>query len=159
MPALFRIFLCLVFYLEVSIKLWKIAVALYIKSLKYLFTFTDFLLFLTQQWIHFHRISLSGDIKLNSGAKQDINQCFWVCCWNLNGVASHNLSKGHCFCFFFLLQKLDIVFLSYLCKYFQGPAEDDCLIIRPFYANIYIDNVMICNLWWIESIPSETIPW
>ena len=110
MPAPFRIFLCLMFYLEVSIKLWKIAVALYVKSLKYLFTFTDFLLFLTQQWIHFHRMSLSGDIKLNSGAKQDINQCFWVCCWNLNGVASHNFSKGHCFCFFFLLQKLDIVF-------------------------------------------------
>ena len=39
---------------------------------------------------------------------------------------------------FFLLQKFNINFLSQLCKYLQGPAEDDCLIIRPSYANIYI---------------------
>ena len=33
-------------------------------------------------------------------------------------------------------------FLSQLCKYLQGPAEDDCLIIKPFSASIYIYNTM-----------------
>ena len=40
------------------------------------------------------------------------------------------------FFFFFLLQKFWIVFLS-LCKCLQGPAEDDCLIIRHFDNTIY----------------------
>ena len=46
--------------------------------------------------------------------------------------------------FFFLLSFAKILhsFLFQLCKYLQGPAEDDCLIIRPFSASIYIYNTM-----------------
>ena len=43
---------------------------------------------------------------------------------------------------FFLLLKFYIVFLSQLCNYLQGPAEEDCLIIRPFSASFYIYNTM-----------------
>ena len=46
------------------------------------------------------------------------------------------------FYFFFLLSFAKVLhsFLFQLYKYLQGPAEDGCLIIRPFSASIYIYN-------------------
>ena len=46
------------------------------------------------------------------------------------------------FSFFFLLSFAKVLhsFLFQLYKYLQGPAEDGCLIIRPFSASIYIYN-------------------
>ena len=53
--------------------------------------------FLTQLWIHSQCISLSGDIKVNSKPKWDINQGFSVCHWNLKSVASHNFIRNSVF--------------------------------------------------------------
>ena len=45
----------------------------------------------TQMWILYSlRKSLSGDIDLDPGPKRDIDQCFALCHWNLNSVASQN---------------------------------------------------------------------
>ena len=68
--------------------------------------------FLTQLWIYSYRISLSGDIELNPGQKRDINQCFSVCHWNLNSVASHNFSKIQSLIAYNCIHKFDIICLS-----------------------------------------------
>ena len=46
----------------------------------------------------------------------------------------------HIYIFFF--KKLNINFSSLLCKYLHGCAEDDFLLIGPFYGKIYIYNTM-----------------
>lgn len=51
--------------------------------------------------------------------------------YNIKKIKDHSSKKGK------LLENN-----LYLCKYLQGPAEDDCLFTRTFYRNIYIYNTM-----------------
>ena len=59
-----------------------------------------------------HHISLSGDIKLYLGPKQDIHQCFPVCHWNLNNAASPTISKIQSLIASNCIDKFDIIYLS-----------------------------------------------
>ena len=52
------------------------------------------------------------------------------------------VNSFHIVTFFYSFAKIIHNFLLYLCKYLQGPAEDDFLIISPFNANAYIYNIM-----------------
>ena len=92
MCLLLRTVSCLAFYVVIFIKTLKNCTGSMLKvsiiSLHVLISYS----FLKQQ-IYSHRISLSGDIELNPGPQQDINQCFSVCHCNLNSVAPHNFSQ------------------------------------------------------------------
>ena len=58
------------------------------------------------------KFNLSDDIKLNPAPKRDINQCFSVCHWNWNSVASHNFSKIQFLVTYNCIHKFDIIWLS-----------------------------------------------
>ena len=81
---------------------------LYIISIHLLISYS----FLKQLWIYSYRISLSDDIELNPRQKRDINQCFSMCHWNLNSVASHNFPKIQSLIAYNCIHKLDIIYLS-----------------------------------------------
>ena len=87
--------------------------------------------FLIQLWIYSHRICLSGDIELNPGLQRHINQCFSVCHWNLNCVASHNFSKIQFLIDYDCIHKFDIICLpeSYL-KSEILPSDSNLQITR-----------------------------
>ena len=53
---------------------------------------------------------------------------------------------------FFSFVKILHSFLFQLCKYLRGPAKDKCLIIRPFYANIYSYNITHLEL---KAVPQR----
>ena len=112
MCLLLRIFSCLAFYVRIFIKALKNCMGSILKisiiSLHLLISYS----FLTQLWIYSHRISLTGGIELNPGPKRDINQCFSVCHWNLNSVASHNFSKIQLSIAYNCIHKFDIICLS-----------------------------------------------
>ena len=55
------------------------------------------------------KFNLSDDIKLNPGPKRYINQCFSVCHWNWNSVASHNFSKIQFLVTYNCIHKFDII--------------------------------------------------
>ena len=112
MCLLLLIFSGLAFYVVIFINTLKNCTGSILKlsiiSLPLLISYS----FLTQLWIYSHRISLSGDIELNPGPKRDINQCFSVCHWNLNSVASHNFSKIQSLIAYNCIHKFDIICLS-----------------------------------------------
>ena len=112
MRLLFLKFSCLAFYVVISINTLKN----FTGSMLKLSTISLYLLisysFLTQLWIYSHRISLRGDTELNPGPKQDINQCFSVCHWNLNSVVSHSFAKIQSLIAYNCIHKFDIIFLS-----------------------------------------------
>ena len=112
MCLLLLIFLCLPFYVIVFIKALRNCTSYISKvsiiSLHLLISYS----FLTLLWIYSHRISLSFDIELNPGPKRDINQCFSVCHWNLNSVASHNFTKIQSLIAYNCMHKFDIICFS-----------------------------------------------
>ena len=109
---LLRLFSCLAFYVVIFIKALKKCTSYILKlsiiSLNLLISYS----FLTELWIYSYCISLSGDIELTPGLKRDINQCFSVCHWNLNSVASHNFSKIQSLIAYNCIHKFDIICLS-----------------------------------------------
>ena len=112
MCLLFLKFSCLAFYVVIFINTLKNFIGSILKvstiSLNLLISYS----FLTELWIYSHRISLSGDMELNPGPKQDINLCFSVCHWNLNSVVSHNFAKIQSLIAYNCIHKFDIIFLS-----------------------------------------------
>ena len=108
---LLRIFSCLVFYVVIFIKALKNCTGSILKvsiiSL-HLLIYS----FLTHLWMYSHHINLSGDIELNPGPKQYINQCFSVCPWNLNSAVSPKFSKIQSLIAFNCIHKFDIICLS-----------------------------------------------
>ena len=112
MCLLLLIFSGLAFYVVIFINTLKNCTSSILKlsiiSLHLLISYS----FLTQLWIYSYRISLSSNIKLNPRPKRDINQCFSVCHWNLNSVASHNFSKIQSLIAYNCIHKFDIICLS-----------------------------------------------
>ena len=45
-------------------------------------------------WVYSILISLSGDVQLNPGPKNESDVNFSTCHWNLNSIAAHNYAKG-----------------------------------------------------------------
>ena len=92
MSLLLHIFSCLAFYVVIFIKALKNCTGSIIElSIIFLHLLISYIL--TQLWIYSHNISLSGDIELNLGPKQDINQCFSVCHWNLNSITTSKIQS------------------------------------------------------------------
>ena len=86
------IFLYLAFYIVIFVKALKNCTGSILKaSIIFLNLLISYCL-LTQLWIYSHHISLSADIKLDPGLKQDINQ-FLSVHLNLNRVTSNKLPK------------------------------------------------------------------
>ena len=108
---LLRIFPCLTFYVVIFIEALKNCTGSILKvsiiSL-HLLIYS----FLTHLWMYSHHINLSGDIELNPGPKQYINQCFSVCPWNLNSAVSPKFSKIQSLIAFNCIHKFDIICLS-----------------------------------------------
>ena len=94
MCFLLRIFLCLPVCNVIFIKVLKNCTGSILKV-------SIISLHLTQPWIYSHRISLSGDI-----------ECFSVCHWNLNSVASYNFAKIQSLIACNCIHKFDIICLS-----------------------------------------------
>ena len=145
MYLLLHLFLYLAFYVVIFIKVLKNCTSsilkLSITSLHLLISYS----FLTQLWIYSYRISWSGDIELNPGPKRDINQCFSVCHWNLNSVASHNFSKIQSLIAYNCIHNFDIICLSesYLnCEILssdsnlQIPCYDFARMDHPSYTKL-----------------------
>ena len=93
MCLLLRILSCLAFYVVIFIKALKNCTGSISKVSTISFNLLISYFLVTQLWIFSHHISLRGDIKLNLGLKQDINQCFSVCHWNLNSIPTDNFSQ------------------------------------------------------------------
>ena len=60
----------------------------------------------------FSPYKLSSVIELIPGKKRDVNQCFSVCHWNLNSIASHSFSKILSLIAYNSIHKFDIICLS-----------------------------------------------
>ena len=112
MCLLLRIFSCLAFYVVIFIKALKNCTRYILKgsiiSLHLLISYS----LLTQLLIYSHRISFSGDIELNPGAKQEINQCFLMSHCNSNSIASHSFSKIQSSSAYTCIHKFGIICLS-----------------------------------------------
>ena len=145
MYLLLHLFSYLAFYVVIFIKVLKNCTSSILKlsttSLHLLISYS----FLTQLWIYSYRISWSGDIELNPGPKRDINQCFSVCHWNLNSVASHNFSKIQSLIAYNCIHNFDIICLSesYLnCEILssdsnlQIPCYDFARMDHPSYTKL-----------------------
>ena len=112
MYLLLLIFSCLAFYVVTFINALKNFTGSILRpstiSLHSLISYS----FLIQLRIYSHHIRSSGDMELNPGSNQDISQCFSVCHWNLNSVASHNFSQIQSLIAYNCIHKFDIIYLS-----------------------------------------------
>ena len=136
MSLLLHIFSCLAFYVVIFIKALKNCTGSIIElSIIFLHLLISYIL--TQLWIYSHNISLSGDIELNLGPKQDINQCFSVCHWNLNSITT---SKIQSLIVYNCIHKTDIIWLSqsYLNSEF---LSSDSNLQMPSYNFARIDDL------------------
>ena len=57
-------------------------------------------------------ISLSGDVQLNPGPKNKFDVIFFICHWNLNGIAAHNYTKVFLLKAYIAVYKFDIICIS-----------------------------------------------
>ena len=97
--------------------------------------------------------------------------CFPCVCWHFPRVgfiytsprsnSRHKTSflRKRLFSSFFLLQKFYIVFYSSYVSICKDLQKTIVLSSGPFLQIFTFTIQCICNLWWIESSPSEAIPY
>ena len=105
-----RIFSCLVFYVAIFIKALKKSTGSILRRFHFLFMFYDFLFSFSTV------VDIVSPYQLKwwygTKPKQDINQYFSVCHWNLNSVKSRNSSKVRSLIAYKYIRKFDITCLS-----------------------------------------------
>ena len=83
-------------------------------------------------WLCSCLIIISGDVEVNPGPKNSVNECFSVCHWNLNSISTYDYSKLFLWKAYISVHKFDIICLSEAYLDSTVPLNDDYLVIYGY---------------------------
>ena len=83
-------------------------------------------------WLCSCLIIVSGDVEVNSGPKNSVNECLSICHWNLGSISAHEYSKLFLLKAYISVHKFDIICLSETYLDSTVPLDDDNLIISGY---------------------------